>query len=274
MVSPAMLDDLKQMRKPSVSIGFFYKLDRTPGEWNGDSFDYVQRELMHDHLAFGIDVGRCPWPQCGIGADEMLMNVACDPFAGYETFSDCVNDIMEKNPDYTREQAQATCAKIEKQSKEKDNTPLSEVVNMQPSTEEALTSAIKLMINDVLTEILHKNVEDTVEEEEKTEEECEDETETGSGGEEPEEVESEETESDEEKPCTGCDSDEEPEAETPVEEDEEESTETPAEETPSEPQEAETPETPETPSEPTKVDIVAKAKKEIEKTKEFLKEME
>lgn len=39
-----------------------------------------------------------------------------EPFADYSSFEDCVTDIMNRNPEYSREQAEGTCAKIEKQA--------------------------------------------------------------------------------------------------------------------------------------------------------------
>lgn len=59
-----------------VSIGFQFTKDSTPGELNGKSYDYVQRNIKLDHLAVLIDdegtvhQGRAPAPTYGIGADK------------------------------------------------------------------------------------------------------------------------------------------------------------------------------------------------------------
>lgn len=116
-VAPETLADMRAGRKHDVSIGFFFTKDETPGNWNGTDYAYVQRAFMGDHTAFGLEVGRCAFPNCGIGADELV--ATGDPFAGYKTFEACIKDIMKENPDYTRKQAAGTCAKIEKRSKEK-----------------------------------------------------------------------------------------------------------------------------------------------------------
>jgi len=55
-----------------VSIGFTYEEDRTPGEWNGSKYDYVQRNIFIDHLAAPIEAGRCPGPICGIAVDSVV----------------------------------------------------------------------------------------------------------------------------------------------------------------------------------------------------------
>jgi len=124
-VSPKLLEDMKTGKKQDVSIGFFYTKDETKGVvtdgvCKGEDYDYAQRNLFHDHLAAGIDNGRCPMPFCGLGADALKENLAGDPFAGFENMNECVAKIMEENPDYTEEQAKATCGKL-KSEHESDN---------------------------------------------------------------------------------------------------------------------------------------------------------
>jgi hypothetical protein len=41
----------------------------TPGEFGGQKYDYVQRNICIDHLAAPIEQGRCPSPYCGINVD-------------------------------------------------------------------------------------------------------------------------------------------------------------------------------------------------------------
>jgi len=71
-VAPALLKSMIEGELPAVSIGYLYGKDMTPGSWNGDSYDFVQTNMFHDHLAFGINEGRCDYPACGIGADTLL----------------------------------------------------------------------------------------------------------------------------------------------------------------------------------------------------------
>ena len=42
----------------------------TPGEFQGQKYDYVQRNICIDHLAAPIEQGRCPSPYCGINVDS------------------------------------------------------------------------------------------------------------------------------------------------------------------------------------------------------------
>ena len=60
------------------SIGFAFMQDKTPGEWNGQKFDYVQRNIFLDHVAAPIPLGRCPSPFCGIAVDSVPFNAEID----------------------------------------------------------------------------------------------------------------------------------------------------------------------------------------------------
>lgn len=67
-----ILDDVKSGVLRDVSIGFTYEEDRTPGEWEGQKYDFVQRNIFIDHVVAPCPVGRCPSPYCGIGVDSIL----------------------------------------------------------------------------------------------------------------------------------------------------------------------------------------------------------
>jgi len=127
-VSPELLSDLKNGKKSDVSIGFFFDYDDTPGvvddeedqALKGTAYDYVQRNITINHIAFGIDSGRCSMPYCGIGADGTIREATGDPVGHWKTFEACVAAIMKQNPKYTKKQAEGTCGKIEAKQKEKD----------------------------------------------------------------------------------------------------------------------------------------------------------
>ncbi len=67
-----IIDDVKSRALRDVSIGFTYEEDRTPGEWEGQPYDFVQRNIFIDHLVAPCPVGRCPSPYCGIGVDAII----------------------------------------------------------------------------------------------------------------------------------------------------------------------------------------------------------
>jgi len=141
-----VLNDLKSGKKRDVSIGFFFSQDKTAGTimddghpLKGSSYDFVQRKIAINHTAFALEAGRCPMPFCGIGADEIKRQIAGDPFGKWQSMSECIKDIMEENPDYTEEQAAATCAVIEKRSKAKKDAFKTALENMKKEIEAALS---------------------------------------------------------------------------------------------------------------------------------------
>lgn len=68
------LELIRSKVRRDVSLGFYFTIDRTPGSWNGQRYDYVQRNYVFDHVA-SVDHGRCPFPKCGIGVDAGGLNV-------------------------------------------------------------------------------------------------------------------------------------------------------------------------------------------------------
>ena len=71
-------DTLEAIRKGSmldVSIGFTFDREDTSGEFEGQHYDYIQRNLFLDHLAAPIPSGRCPGPICGIGYDSSMIQL-------------------------------------------------------------------------------------------------------------------------------------------------------------------------------------------------------
>ena len=51
---------IRSKARPDVSLGFYYTEDRTPGSWNGQAYDYVQRRKVNPHSAEGtyLDLDR------------------------------------------------------------------------------------------------------------------------------------------------------------------------------------------------------------------------
>jgi hypothetical protein len=83
---PAFIQDVKDGRLKDVSIGFIYEEDWTPGKYQGQPYDFVQRNLLINHVAVGVPRGRMTSPQVGLGLDSALAEmlegvcVAADPW--------------------------------------------------------------------------------------------------------------------------------------------------------------------------------------------------
>lgn len=142
-VDELMLEDLRSGNKNDVSVGFLFDADDTPGIFKGDPYEYVQRNMFHNHLAYGIEKGRCPTPFCGLAADEVLAvnedglydvsltkeqvvflkslgdalpDVATDPLAGYENWDACIADQLEKGK--SQESAEKICGSLEEKGED------------------------------------------------------------------------------------------------------------------------------------------------------------
>jgi hypothetical protein len=81
--SPKFLQSIKDGEVRSVSIGFFFDLVPESGEFNGERYDYVQRDILIDHVAVGSWLGRCGYPACGIGVDRLF---TVDPWEKTEEY--------------------------------------------------------------------------------------------------------------------------------------------------------------------------------------------
>jgi hypothetical protein len=73
-VPKQLIDDVKSGALKDVSIGFTYEEDATPGEFEGEHYDFAQRNIFIDHVVAPCPQGRCPSPYCGIGVDSLTDN--------------------------------------------------------------------------------------------------------------------------------------------------------------------------------------------------------
>ena len=69
----------------------------------------VKAKICRAAKKFGIESTNF----CGTTKKSMIIG---KPFAGFKDFNACVRETMRKNPKYTKEQAQGTCAKIHHQA--------------------------------------------------------------------------------------------------------------------------------------------------------------
>jgi hypothetical protein len=67
-IAPEFLTDIKLGICNKNSMGFIYTEDATKGEFNGQPYDFVQREIKVDHIAIGVPFPRDPG--CTLGVDD------------------------------------------------------------------------------------------------------------------------------------------------------------------------------------------------------------
>ena len=116
-VPATLLDEMKKGEKNDVSIGFFFTKDDTAGvvadgAFKGAEYDYIQTNMFHDHLAAGIDQGRCTAPYCGIGADALKQRLTGNQIAGFANLAEGEKKIREENPKLSDEAVASICGKL------------------------------------------------------------------------------------------------------------------------------------------------------------------
>lgn len=83
--TPQFIQDVKGGKLKDVSIGFIYAEDWTPGEFNKEKYDFIQRDIVINHVAVGVPKGRCPSPLCGLSVDMAEIKIGLDPWEETET---------------------------------------------------------------------------------------------------------------------------------------------------------------------------------------------
>jgi hypothetical protein len=70
-LSKAFIEGIKCGKRRDVSAGFTYDTVDRKGEWQGEQYDYVQENLLINHVAVGVLVGRMRTPFIGLGCDGL-----------------------------------------------------------------------------------------------------------------------------------------------------------------------------------------------------------
>lgn len=83
---PEFVADIKSGKRKDVSWGYFYDEDLTPGTWNGRPYISSRRDILVDHVAAGVPLGRCTSPYCGISVDSVIRKPAADPWEETEDY--------------------------------------------------------------------------------------------------------------------------------------------------------------------------------------------
>ena len=78
-LSKTFIEDVKSGKRRDVSVGFTYDTVDKMGEWLGERYDYVQENLLINHVAVGVPVGRMRAPFIGLGCDSVDFEVEVAP---------------------------------------------------------------------------------------------------------------------------------------------------------------------------------------------------
>ena len=68
-LTKAFIEDVKSGKRKDVSVGFTYDTVEKSGEWMGEKYDFIQENLLINHVAVGVPVGRMRAPFIGLGCD-------------------------------------------------------------------------------------------------------------------------------------------------------------------------------------------------------------
>lgn len=89
----AIVERMEAGEVVEVSGAYFAAVEEAAGEWNGESYGGIQRTLIPDHLAIGVDIGACSVAD-GCGAPRANTAACCEACAKGET-------CMGKKPEST-----------------------------------------------------------------------------------------------------------------------------------------------------------------------------
>lgn len=168
-VDPIFLEELRSGKKNDVSVGFLFESDNIPGTWNGQDYDYTQINMFPNHLAYGIERGRCPTPYCGLAADEVTVadengmitfnmtihkdymegmkafvdafpQVANDPLGEFENWDACIKHYTDAGK--SQEEAEKICGAIEAEGDKMDNAEIDKKIKELKTQKEELRDKI------------------------------------------------------------------------------------------------------------------------------------
>ncbi len=57
-LSPKFIEDVKSGARRDVSVGFIYDTEQHPGEWNGEKYDFIQRNILINHVYLVVKEAR------------------------------------------------------------------------------------------------------------------------------------------------------------------------------------------------------------------------
>lgn len=149
-------DGLKQMIQDGeiipVSIGFLAKLG-SGGEWMGQKYQHIQRNIILRHLAVCLDsVARCPPGVCGINLGDAFNNEYSDNKKIYilknkESYYYNICNIIRDSKKETNKELSKNIEEIE--AMQKDSNKEGEIAATEPDDLEAMLKRLRMFMAGV-----------------------------------------------------------------------------------------------------------------------------
>jgi hypothetical protein len=143
----------KESAPLDVSIGFYYSEDATPGDWHGQPYDLVMRNIVIDHVATGVWRGRCPAPSAGIGVASTPKTVFMSSSQVQNIKEDKIQMSEENkpNPEEKKEKDEHGCLIGKEKWNGEKCVPLEEPKNEAPVESAAVAAPVKLDTASLIT---------------------------------------------------------------------------------------------------------------------------
>jgi hypothetical protein len=152
-LSKAFIDDVKSGTRKDVSVGFTYDTVEKTGEWQGEKYDYAQENLLINHVAVGVPVGRMRAPFIGLGCDAVDFEVPESDAMNVEEIDAKIKSLQEEKD---KLDAELCAIYSERNDKEKElQTKIQELYTQFPKTDlKVKTDAIYAQLDELSAQIV------------------------------------------------------------------------------------------------------------------------
>ena len=162
------LKELIESGKKELSLGYFCKFEKQPGEYDGEPYEYIQTNMVGNHIAL-VDAGRC-------GSDVKVFDSKCvmdsfDIVVGdqLKKFDELANIEIEKEETATKDETMADKREYIRKIMAIAAKPDSD---FEGGEEEKVETIAKLLEESEYAKSENKKSEDEAEKEEKAEDKC------------------------------------------------------------------------------------------------------
>ena len=150
--------------KKELSLGYFCKFEKQSGEYEGEHYDYVQTNMVGNHIAL-VDAGRC-------GGDVKVFDHKCV----MDSFDITVEQLKKNCDSVIIESEEETATKDETMADKREYIRKIMAIAAKPNSdggeEEKVETIAKLLEESEYSKSESKKAEDEEEKEEKAEDKC------------------------------------------------------------------------------------------------------